>query len=75
MAKKAASTATTGVQVAPNFGFFRKLKTGDKYLDHNKKRPEYGFINSGSYAFNAALSGDVYQGFHMNKFFMAVGFF
>ena len=75
MAKKAASTATSGVQVAPNFGFFRKLKTGDKYLDHNKKRPEYGFINSGSYAFNAALSGDVYQGFHMNKFFMAVGFF
>ena len=74
MAKKAASTAT-GVQVAPDFGFFRKLKTGDKYLDHNKKRPEYGFINSGSYAFNAALSGDVYQGFHMNKFFMAVGFF
>lgn len=33
MAKKAASTATTGVQVAPDFGFFRKLKTGDKYLD------------------------------------------
>lgn len=75
MAKKAASTATTGVQVAPDFGFFRKLKTGDKYLDHNKKRPEYGFITSGSYAFNAALSGDVYQGFNMNKFFMAVGFF
>lgn len=75
MAKKAASTATTGVQVAPDFGFFRKLKTGDKYLDHNKKRPEYGFIPSGSYAFNAALSGDVYQGFNMNKFFMAVGFF
>jgi len=74
MAKKAANTAT-GVQVASDFGFFRKLKTGDKYLDHNKKRPEYGFINSGSYAFNAALSGDVYQGFHMNKFFMAVGFF
>lgn len=75
MAKKAASTATTGVQVAPDFGFFSKLKTGDKYLDHNKKRPEYGFIPSGSYAFNAALSGDVYQGFNMNKFFMAVGFF
>lgn len=75
MAKKAASPATTGVQVAPDFGFFSKLKTGDKYLDHNKKRPEYGFIPSGSYAFNAALSGDVYQGFNMNKFFMAVGFF
>lgn len=75
MAKKAASTATTGVQVAPDFGFFSKLKTGDKYLDHNKERPEYGFIPSGSYAFNAALSGDVYQGFNMNKFYMAVGFF
>ena len=74
MAKKAA-TVTTGVSLAPNYGFFRKLKTGDKYLDNNKKRPEYGFIHSGSYAFNAALSGDVYQGFHMNKFFMAVGFF
>ena len=72
MAKKA---ATGSVQVASDFGFFRKLKTGDKYLDHNKKRPEYGFINSGSCAFNAALSGDVYQGFHMNKFFMAVGFY
>ena len=74
MAKKAA-TAVSGVQVAPDFGFFRKLKTGDKYLDHNKKRPEYGFIPSGSYAFNSALSGDVYQGFNMNKFFMAVGFY
>lgn len=75
MAKKAAGLAVPGVQIAPDFGFFTKLKTGDKYLDHNKKRPEYGFIDSGSYAFNAALSGDVYQGFHMNKFFMAVGFF
>jgi len=74
MAKKAA-TAVSGVQVAPDFGFFHMLKTGDKYLDHNKKRPEYGFIPSGSYAFNAALSGDVYQGFNMNKFFMAVGFY
>jgi hypothetical protein len=31
MAKKAANT-TTGVQVASDFGFFKKLKTGDKYV-------------------------------------------
>ena len=61
MAKKAAVKTTGSVQVAPDFGFFKKLKTGDKYLDAHKKRPEYGFIDSGSYAFNVALSGDVYK--------------
>lgn len=75
MAKKAAVKTTGSVQVAPDFGFFKKLKTGDKYLDAHKKRPEYGFIDSGSYAFNVALSGDVYKGFHLNKFTMTAGFY
>lgn len=59
---------------APDFSFFKKtIKTNDRYVDNNKKRQEYGFSDSGSYTLNALLCGDIYGGFHLNKFFMAAG--
>lgn len=60
--------------VADNdFSFFKKIKTGDRYVDSNVKHPEYGFVDSGSYTLNALLCGDIYGGFHLNRFFMAAG--
>ena len=58
----------------PDFSFFQdKCKTGDRYADANVKHPEYGFVDSGSYMLNALLCGDMFGGFHLNRFFMAAG--
>lgn len=60
---------------SPDFSFFKKeIKTGDRYADAGKAHPKYGFVDSGSYALNALLSGDMLEGgFHLNRFFMAAG--
>lgn len=60
---------------ATDFSFFKtKVKTGDRYADKQQRHPQYGFVDSGSYALNALLSGDMIEGgFHLNRFFMAAG--
>ena len=55
------------------FTFFKSIKTGDRYADANVSHPEYGYVDSGSYMLNALLSGDIFGGFHLNRFFMAAG--
>jgi RecA/RadA recombinase len=57
----------------PDFSFFKKIKTGDRYADANVFHPEYGYVDSGSYMLNALLCGDIFGGFHLNRFFMAAG--
>ena len=55
------------------FSFFDKVKTLDKYVDAGYEMEDYGTIDSGSYALNAALSGDIFGGFNLNKLVMAAG--
>lgn len=56
-----------------DFSFFDNIKTGDRYADAGVQHPSYGFIDSGSYVLNALLSGNLFGGFHQNRFFMAAG--
>lgn len=56
-----------------DFSLFDKIKTGDPYVDNHVKHPSYGFVDSGSYALNALLSGDLFGGFPLNRFVMVAG--
>ena len=67
------ATKKTTNPAEPDFSFFQKIKTGDRYADANVKHPEYGYADSGSYMLNALLCGDIFGGFHLNRFFMAAG--
>lgn len=68
--KKASSKASVAED---SFSFLNKIKVGDRYADKLLRHPSYGFCDSGSYAFNALLSGDVFGGFPLNRFVMVAG--
>ena len=55
------------------FSFLNKIKTGDRYADKLIRHPSYGFCDTGSYAFNALLSGSLFGGFPLNRFVMVAG--
>lgn len=61
--------------IANPWAFFDTVKTTDKFVDSGVDRPEYGFADSGSYALNAVLCGDVYGGFPKNKVVQAAGLY
>ena len=67
MAKKAATVADD------NFSFCRGMKTHDRYVDAKVDHPDFGFLDTGSYALNALMCGDVYGGYPKNAFIMAAG--
>lgn len=56
------------------FAIFSTFTTGDKFVDSGKDRPTYGFGDSGCYALNAILCGDVHGGFPLNKITQTAGF-
>ena len=65
-----------GVEPIENpWSFFDTVKTTDPFVDSGVDRPEYGFADSGSYALNAVLCGDVYGGFPKNKVVQAAGLY
>lgn len=53
--------------------FFNSVVTTDKYADAGRERPTYGFADSGSYALNGVLVGDIYGGFPKNKVIQCAG--
>lgn len=55
------------------WAFFDTVTTTDKFVDAGVDRPTYGFADSGSYALNVLLSGDVYGGFPKNKVVQTAG--
>lgn len=55
------------------FAFFKNIKTRDRYVDAKVDHPEYGYIDTGSYALNGLMCGDIYGGYPMNAFIMAAG--
>ncbi len=55
------------------FAFFQNIKVNDRYADKLIRHPNFGFCDSGSYAFNALLSGDIFGGFPLNRFIMVAG--
>lgn len=61
-------------EVMNDFSFFKKeIKTLDRYVDAGVSEEDYGCFDSGSYALNALLSGDIYEGFNRNKLVMTAG--
>lgn len=66
-------TSTKEITKAPEFTFFNDIKTGDKYSDAGIEHETYGCVDSGSYALNALLSGDIFGGFPLNRFVMVAG--
>lgn len=56
------------------FAIFDTFETGDKFVDSGKDRPTYGYGDSGCYALNGILCGDVYGGFPLNKVVQTAGF-
>jgi RecA/RadA recombinase len=67
MAKKAATVADD------NFSFCRGMKTHDRYVDAKVEHPDFGFLDTGSFALNALMCGDVHGGYPRNAFIMAAG--
>ena len=55
------------------FDFFNKLKTGNEYADKNIEIVTNDFIDTGSYAFNGVLTGDMTKGFPINRISMLAG--
>ena len=66
-AKKAATVADN------DFSFFQNMKTHDRYVDAHVDHPEFGFLDTGSYALNALMCGDIFGGYPKNAFIMAAG--
>ena len=66
-------TSTKEITKAPEFTFFNDIKTGDKYSDAGIEHETYGCVDSGSYALNALLSGDIFGGFPLNRCVMVAG--
>lgn len=56
-----------------NFGFFQEMETGNDIADGKIKLEPVEYIDSGSYSYNAILSGDMTKGFETNKIYMAAG--
>lgn len=56
-----------------DFSFFNTIPTHDRYADANVQHPDYGYLDTGSYAFNALLSGDLFGGYPKNEFIMVAG--
>ena len=70
--KKTAKAASPSV-ADDDFSFFKKIKVGDRYADKLIRHPNFGYCDSGSYIFNALLSGDLFGGFPLNKIIMVAG--
>ncbi len=56
-----------------SFAFLNKIKVRDRFADKQIRHPSYGFCDTGSYAFNALLCGDLFGGFPLNRFIMVAG--
>lgn len=56
-----------------DFSFFQNIKVNDRYADKKLRHPDFGFIDSGSYALNGLLCGDIFGGFPLNRFIMTAG--
>jgi hypothetical protein len=70
--KKTAKAASPSV-ADDDFSFFKKIKVGDRYADKLIRHPNFGYCDSGSYIFNALLSGELFGGFPLNKIIMVAG--
>lgn len=70
MAKAATKTKK---QAGPDFSFFQEVKTGDRFADNGKVKEIKEWIDTGSYAFNALISGDLNKGFPSNRVLMLAG--
>ena len=68
-----ATTKKTTSIADDDFSFFNKIKVNDRYADKLIRHPDFGFCDSGSYMFNALLSGDLFGGFPLNRFIMVAG--
>ena len=68
----AAKTKADAVLANP-WAFWDTVKTTDKFVDAGVDRPTYGFADSGSYALNGMLCGDIYGGFPKNKVTQVAG--
>ncbi len=58
---------------APDFSFFSNVKTGDRLADSGRKKEIKHWIDTGSYTFNALISGDMTKGFPGNRAVMLAG--
>ena len=72
MARKATTTKTKG-ESEQDFSFFNTLKTGNKRADSGKEKEINCWIDTGSYTFNAIISGDMTKGFPGNRITMLAG--
>jgi len=71
--KKTSKPAVTPSVADDDYSFFKKIKVGDRYADKLIRHPNFGYCDSGSYIFNALLSGDLFGGFPLNKIIMVAG--
>lgn len=71
MAKKATKGADPAIENP--WAFFDTVTTTDRYVDAHVERPTYGFADSGCYALNAVVCGDVRGGFPKNKIVQTAG--
>ncbi|MCQ2123300.1 MAG: hypothetical protein MJZ25_03865 [Fibrobacter sp.] len=56
-----------------DFSFLNGIKVNDRYADKRMRHPDFGFVDSGSYALNGLLCGDIFGGFPRNRFIMVAG--
>ena len=68
-----ASKAKVETETNESLDFFNTLKTGNKIADSNSAPPILDYIDTGCYAYNAIISGDIYKGFPSNRFIMLAG--
>lgn len=75
MVTKKAKTSPEKAQslAQANFDFFQTVKTGDRFADAGKKREIKTWVDTGSYTFNALISGDMTKGFPSNRAVMLAG--
>jgi RecA/RadA recombinase len=60
-------------EIAPDLSFFSTVKTGDKIADSGRIREVNTWIDTGCYAMNAIISGDMTKGFPGNRVIMLAG--
>jgi RecA/RadA recombinase len=71
--KKAVKKATANDNGFNQFDFFKKVKTANKYVDENIEITTDSYIDSGSFAFNGVLTGDMTKGLPINRITMLAG--
>lgn len=74
MAAKKKAEVEAVKPIANPWAFFDTIKTTDRFVDAGVERPSYGFADTGCYALNAILCGDIYGGFPKNKVTQVAGF-